>query len=230
MRNSVLKFTVLLRQSSVTNPPQSWAGYGRKVYSQLPLLYPQPHQLALSHVFNGSTFLHGYLQGPKPCLTSLLPTRVFTSQFAVPRPAALGWQSSPQIHHSSIIEVALKSHKSNVIPRSCDHLGIVTDGSVTKRGLRTTQYVTRHDPLHLAGFYRTKLHKHQVTCVSCEAEALSIAAVVRHFSSFIIQSKHRACVVTDGQPCVQTVNKLAEVKFLQTHVLPPFCPLSVSAK
>ena len=44
-------------------------------------------------------------------------------------------------------------------------------------------------------------------------EALSIAAAVKHFSPLIIQSKHRACVLTDSQPCVQAVNKLCRGEF-----------------
>ena len=97
---------------------------------------------------------------------------------------------------------ALKSHKSIVLPRPSDQLWIVTDGSVTKRGLGATLYVARNDRLHLAGFYSAKLRKHQVTWLPCEVEALSIAAAVKHLSPFIIQSNHRECVVTDSQPCV----------------------------
>ena len=108
---------------------------------------------------------------------------------------------------------ALHSHKSIVLPRASDQLWIVTDGSVTKRGLGATLYVTRQDRLHLAGFYSSKLRKHQVTWLPCEIEALSIAAAVKHFSPFLIQSKHRAGVLTDSQPCVQAVNKLCRGEF-----------------
>ena len=82
---------------------------------------------------------------------------------------------------------ALKSHKSVVLPRPSNQLWIVTDGSVTKRGLGATFYVTRNDRLHLAGFYSAKLRKHQVTWLPCEVEASSIAAAVENFSVFIIQ-------------------------------------------
>ena len=108
---------------------------------------------------------------------------------------------------------ALNSHKSIVLPRASDQLWIVTDGSVTKRGLGATLYVTRQDHLHLAGFYSSKLRKHQVTWLPCEVEALSITAAVKHFSPFIIQSKHRACVLADSQPRVQALNKLCRGKF-----------------
>ena len=58
---------------------------------------------------------------------------------------------------------ALHTHKSIVLPRASDQLWIVTDGSVTRRGLGATLYVTRQDRLRLAGFFSSKLRKHQVT-------------------------------------------------------------------
>ena len=108
---------------------------------------------------------------------------------------------------------ALATHKSIVLPRPSDTLWIVTDGSVTKRGLGATLYVTRNNHLHLAGFFSAKLWKHQVTWLPCEIEALCIAAAVKHFSPYIIQSKHHACVLTDSKPCVQAVQKLCRGEF-----------------
>ena len=65
---------------------------------------------------------------------------------------------------------------------------IVTDASVTKRGLGATLYVTSNDhDLYLAGFFSAKLRKHQVTWLPCEIEALCIAAAVKHFSPFNIE-------------------------------------------
>ena len=91
---------------------------------------------------------------------------------------------------------ALQTHQSIVLLLASDPLGIVTDGSVTRRGLGATLYVTRQDRLLLAGFFSSKLRKHQVTWLPCEVEELSIAAAVTHFlhNPIIIQSKHRACV------------------------------------
>ena len=54
----------------------------------------------------------------------------------------------------------LSNHKGIVIPRSSDTLWIVTDGSVTRRGLSATLYVSRTNWLHLAGFSSAKLRKH----------------------------------------------------------------------
>ena len=61
---------------------------------------------------------------------------------------------------------ALHTHKSIVLPRASDQLWIVTDGSVTQRGLGATLYVTRQDRLLLAGFFSSNLPKHQVTWVT----------------------------------------------------------------
>ena len=72
---------------------------------------------------------------------------------------------------------------------------------------------TRNDHLYLAGFFSAKLRKHQVTWLPCEIEALCIAAAVKHFSPFIIQSKHHACVLTDSKPCVQAITKLCRGEF-----------------
>ena len=47
----------------------------------------------------------------------------------------------------------------------------------------------------------------------CEVEALGIAAAVKHFSPFIIQSEHHACILTDSKPCVQVIDKLRRGEF-----------------
>ena len=108
---------------------------------------------------------------------------------------------------------ALHTNKSIVLPGPSDRLWIVTDGSVSQRGLGATLYVTRGSNLHLAGFFSAKLHKHQVTWLPCEVEALCIAAAVKHLSPFIIQSKHLACVLTDSKPCDQAIQKLYRGEF-----------------
>ena len=84
----------------------------------------------------------------------------------------------------------LTTRKSITLPRPSDQLWIVTDGSVTKHGIGATLYITRNEKLHLAGFFSAKLRKHQISWLPCEIEALSIAAAIKHFSPFIIQSTH----------------------------------------
>ena len=126
-----------------------------------------------------------------------------------------GKQSSDKItwidellKHFHNAQEALTSHKSITLPQPSEHLWIVTDGSVSQHGIGATLYVTRNDKLRLAGFFSAKLRKHQVTWLPCEIEALSISAAVKHFSPYIIQSKHTACVLTDSKPCVQAIEKL----------------------
>ena len=117
------------------------------------------------------------------------------------------------IKHFHNAQGALSSHKSITLPQPSDRLWIVTDGSVSQRGIGATLYVSRNDKLQLAGFFSAKLPKHQVTWLTCEIEALSISAAVKHFSPYIIQSRHTACVLTDSKPCVQAVEKLCRGQF-----------------
>ena len=108
---------------------------------------------------------------------------------------------------------ALSDRKTINLPQPSDQLWIVTDGSVSKRGIGATLYISRNDRLSLAGFFSAKLRKHQVSWLPCEIEALCIAAAVKHFSPYIIQSKVNTCVLTDSKPCVQAVEKLARGEF-----------------
>ena len=108
---------------------------------------------------------------------------------------------------------ALSTHKSITLPRADDQIWIVTDGSVTRQGIGATMYVSRENKLLLAGFFSAKLRKHQVTWSPCEIEALSIAAAIKHFSPYIIQSTHNTCLLTGSKPCVQAVEKLCRGEF-----------------
>ena len=83
---------------------------------------------------------------------------------------------------------------------------------LTSQGICATMYVSRQNKLLLAGFFSAKLRKHQVTWLPCEIEALSIAAAIKHFSPYIIQSTHNTCMFTDSQPCVQAVKNSVGVK------------------
>ena len=132
-----------------------------------------------------------------------------------------GFQSNDKLLWNEHLTLKFKSaqehlsrHKSIVLPCPSDTLWIVTDGSVTKRGLGATLYVSRAGHLHLAGFYSGKLRKHQVTWLPCEVEALSIAAAVKYFFPFIIQSLYPTTVLTDSKPCVQAIDKLCRGEFL----------------
>jgi hypothetical protein len=107
----------------------------------------------------------------------------------------------------------LLSHKSITIPHPDDVLWIVTDGAVKNHGIGATLYATRNDKPRLAGFFSAKLRKHQVTWLPCEVEALGIAAAIKHYSPYIIQSRHKTCVLTDSKPCVQAFEKLCRGEF-----------------
>ena len=97
---------------------------------------------------------------------------------------------------ASFINAKSQHHTAIQPPRPDDQLWIVTDGSLKERGFGSTLYITRNDTLQLSGFFSAKLRKHGVTWLPCEVEALGIAAAVKHFSPYIIQSKKKACVQT----------------------------------
>ena len=143
------------------------------------------------------------------------------SQIVSPLDDAIAGQQSTEkivwsdelIEHFNNAQKLLASTRSITLPNPSDQLWIVTDGSVSKRGIGATLYITRDDKLRLAGFFSAKLRKHQVTWLPCEIEALCIAAAVKHFSPYIIQSKTNICVLTDSQPCVQAIEKLCRGEF-----------------
>ena len=110
-------------------------------------------------------------------------------------------------------QLALSNNRTITLPKPDDLLWIVTDGAVRPPGIGATLYVTRGNKLHLAGFFRAKLRGSQVSWLPCEIEALSIATATKHFSPYIIQSNHNACILTDSKPCVQAFEKLCRGEF-----------------
>ena len=108
---------------------------------------------------------------------------------------------------------SLSDRKTITLPCPSDQIWIITDGSVSKRAIGATLYISRDNKLHLAGFFSAKLRLHQVTWIPCEIEALAIASAVKHFSPYIIQSELNACLLTDSKPCVQAIDKLARGEF-----------------
>ncbi|CAC5394087.1 unnamed protein product [Mytilus coruscus] len=108
---------------------------------------------------------------------------------------------------------ALSTNRLIALPRPTDQLWIVTDGALKKCGLGATLYMSRNDKLLLAGFFSAKLRQTQRQWLPCEIEALSIAAFIKHFSPYIIQSLSTACFLTDSKPCVQAFEKLCRGEF-----------------
>ena len=105
----------------------------------------------------------------------------------------------------------LQNSKTLTIPRSNDQLNIVTDASEV--GVAAALYVVRNNKPLIAGYYNSKLKKHQERWLPCELEALSINAAVTHFSTDIVNSQHQTIVLTDSLPCVQAYNKLRKGQF-----------------
>ncbi|KAJ8412433.1 hypothetical protein AAFF_G00127690 [Aldrovandia affinis] len=108
---------------------------------------------------------------------------------------------------------ALSSTHAITLPWPADQLWIVTDGAVREPGLGATLYITCKDTVKVAGYFSAKLRKNQTSWLPCEIEALSIAAAVKHFAPYIIQSSQRTCVLTDSKPCIQAFEKLCRGEF-----------------
>ena len=106
--------------------------------------------------------------------------------------------SENDLQNFATAQNALKDAKTITLPRPEDLLWIVTDGSVSNRGIGATLYALRNGKLHLAGFFNAKLKKHQVTWLPCEVEALCIGAAVKHFAPYIAQSAHTTHFLTDS--------------------------------
>lgn len=117
---------------------------------------------------------------------------------------------------------ALDNHKTITIPQPCNALWIMTDGSVKNRGIAATLYTHRDGKLVSAGFFSTKLRKHQVSWLPCGIEALAIASSIRHFVSYIIQSLHKTEVLTDSRPCVQAYKRLKRGEFSASSMVTTF--------
>ena len=125
-----------------------------------------------------------------------------------------------------LAQSALSKHKVITLPRPSDTLWIVTDGSVKSNGIGATLYILRERPdPYLAGFFNAKLHKHQVTWLPCEVEALAIAAAIKHFSPYIIQSNNVTQVLTDSRPCIQAYAKLNRGEFSNSARVTTFLSL-----
>ena len=108
---------------------------------------------------------------------------------------------------------ALSQNRSVILPKPDDQLWIVTDGATKTGGLGATLYATRDGKLRLAGFFSAKLRKQQIDWIPCEVEALCIATALKHFSPYVTQSLHHACILTDSKPCVQAYEKLCRGEF-----------------
>lgn len=102
----------------------------------------------------------------------------------------------------------LQSNQVIHLPHSNAMLWLVTDGDTSCQGLGAILYCSIG-----GGFVSAKLRELQKGWIPCEIEALAITSAVRHFSSVIVQSKHRTTVLSNSKPCVQVVEKLRRGEF-----------------
>ena len=109
-------------------------------------------------------------------------------------------------------QVSLSGCQTITLPQSRDQLWLVTDGAVTHE-VGAMLYVTRDGKPELAGFFSAKLRGCRVNWLPCKIEVLSIDIATKHFSPYIIQSHHKACILTDSKPCVQAFDKLCRGEF-----------------
>jgi len=114
---------------------------------------------------------------------------------------------------------SLSTNKVIKIPKRTAQLWIVPDGAqrCPGPGIAATLYTTSDEKgqgkPELAGFYKAKLKSNQSLWLPCEIEGLAIACSVNHWSPYIIQSHHKACVLTDSNPCCQAHEKLCRGEF-----------------
>jgi hypothetical protein len=95
-----------------------------------------------------------------------------------------------------------------VLPREEDQLWLVKDSASSTSGMGATLYVLCDNHLLLAGYFSQQLSPFHLKWFPCEIEGISIAAAVKFFDGFIVQSRHRTQVLTDGKPCADAYNKL----------------------
>ena len=107
----------------------------------------------------------------------------------------------------------LKEAKVLTLPRPEDKLQIVTDASTTSKGLASTLIVIRDGKPLLGGVFNAKKTTSQAGWLACELEALGIAASIRFFGPYLIQSQHPTEVLTDSKPCVQAYHKFMKGNF-----------------
>ena len=130
---------------------------------------------------------------------------------------------SAELEHTfNLAQAHLQKSSSINLPQAADQLWIVTDASVKAVGLAATLCMMRHSKLHLSGHFSARLRYHQRTWFPCELEALAIAASVKHFSPYIIQSHKPVCALTDSKPCVEAVEKLCRGEFSATQRVATF--------
>lgn len=120
----------------------------------------------------------------------------------------------------------LKKVRAIILPRRSDQLHLVTDASST--GIAGTLYVVRNGKPTVAGFFSAALKRNQSKLSTCELEALSIAANLKHFSYQIRQSTKTTRIMTDSRPCCLAYKKLQRGEYSSSPKMTTF--LSVASQ
>lgn len=183
-------------------------------------IHASPHRIATLSTCTSPTTVRGLRSfiGAFKVLSRVIP---HCANFMAPLDNAVaGGQSQDKLVWTDALRAAfhaaqhsLTSNKTITLPHPSDLLWIVTDGAVKDPGIGATLYAVRDNKVLLSGFYSAKLRPRQVSWIPCEIEALSIAAAVKHFSPYIIQSHQQVCILTDSKPCVQSFEKLCRGEF-----------------
>ena len=116
----------------------------------------------------------------------------------------------------------LKEAKILTLPRPEDKLQIVTDASTSTSGLASTLIVIRDGKPLLGGLFNAKKSSSQSGWLACELEALGIAAGIKFFGPYLVQSDHQTEVLTDSKPCVQAYSKFLKGSFSSSPRLVTF--------
>ena len=107
----------------------------------------------------------------------------------------------------------LQLAKVITLPNEADQLWLVTDGASSNAGIGATLYVLRDDHLKVAGFFSQQLSPTYCKWLPCEIEGLAIAAAIKYFNGYIVQSRNTTQVLTDNKPCVEAYQKLLRGQF-----------------
>ena len=151
-------------------------------------------------------------------LSKVLPKH---SDFLAPldKACATG-NSTDRILWTTELEEAFQKAKNHLteakiltLPKKEDKLQIITDAASTSAGLAASLFVIRNNKPYLGGLFNARKTTSQAGWIICELEALSIAAAVKFFSPYIIQSENRTEVLTDSRPCIQAYDKLQRGAF-----------------
>ena len=130
--------------------------------------------------------------------------------------------SDTLLEHFKKSQEALVDAKTITMPLSSDMLCIMTDASVRPGAIGAILFAVRGNKPLLAGFFNCKLPTFQKRWLPCELEALAIAASLKHFAPYIIQSEKKPQIITDSKPCVDAVKKLNKGEFSTSARLSSF--------